>query len=195
MTTASDKQQNRQIIDLVREVIEEDKARREKFKIGEQYDFIPEKLQTILKRLEDNLDYSEEPITSSIPPWHRNIAEDEQVVFIYLYNAQGKDIHVWERLLSIKSLAEQCFSRPVYLNRSDAEKVLRHRDNAPQHAIVSVIVKKNHIITSQTLLDPLDNQQVRLTENSLKTDNLIELLHQEKTYYRDHRGRLTLKEE
>lgn len=193
MATGFEKERNRKIIDIVRKAIDDDQVRREKFKIGEQYSFIPEKLQATLKRLEDSLDYSEETITSSLPPWHRDIAENEQLVYIYLYNAQGKDIHVWERLLSNKSLAEQCFSRPIYANRDDAERILRSRDDALQHAFIAVVVKKNHVITSHNLTDPTGNQRVRLVENSLKTDNIIEFFHNGKAYYRDQRRRLVLK--
>jgi hypothetical protein len=192
MLSKLEKERNRKIIDIVRQAIVDDQTRRGKFKIGDQYNFIPEKLQAILKRLEDNLDYSEE-IVSTLPAWHREIAENEQVVFIYLYNAQGKDIHVWERLLSNNSFAEQCFSRPIYVNQSDVEKVLRSRGDIPHHAFMTVIVKKNHILNSNQK-DLLGAPLVRLAENSLKTDNIIEFCHLGKTYYRDYRGRLVLKE-
>jgi len=192
MLTKFEKERNRKIIDIVRQAIINDQARREKFKIGDQYSFIPEKLQAILKRLEDNLDYSEE-VVNSLPAWHREVADDEQVVFIYLYNAQGKDKHVWERLLSNNSFAEQCFSRPIYLNHSDVEKVLRSRGDLPHHAFITVVVKKNHILNSNQQ-DSLGGQLIRLVENSLKIDNIIEFFHLGKMYYRDHRGRLILKE-
>lgn len=193
MLSKFEKERNRKIIDIVRQAIVDDQSRREKFKVGDQYSFIPEKLQAILKRLEDNLDYSETAV-SSVPVWYREIAEDEQVVFIYLYNAKGKDRHVWERLLSNTSFAEQCFSRPIYSDKSDVEKVLRSRGDLSHHAFITVVVKKNNVLTSNQQ-DSIGGQLVRLTENSLKTANIIEFFHLGKTYYRDHRGRLVPKED
>lgn len=188
-----EKERNRKIIDIVRRAIDDDKVRREQFKIGDQYSFIPEKLLSILKRLEDNLDYSEEVITTR-PAWYRDIADDEQVIFIYLYNAHGKDKHVWERLLSTKALNEHSFSRPTFLNRADVEKILHNRGDSPTHAFIGVAVKKKDIITSPASADLAGGQRIRLAENSLDAGNVIEFFHNGKTYYRDHRGRLVLKE-
>ena len=194
MLNSFEKKRNLNVIETVRQAIRDDKARREKFNIDKQYSFIPEKLQNILKRLEDNLDYSEEELIS-LPPWHRDIAENERVIFIYLYNAKGKHQQVWEQLLSNKSLREYSFNRPIYQKRSDVERVLNHREDSPNHAFISVVVKKNHIIESTGAVDSLGGQRIRLVEGSLDADNILEFVHNNKEYYRDNRCRLLLKED
>ena len=195
MTSQFEKERNRKIIDIVRRAIDDDKARREKFKIGDQYGFIPEKLSSILKRLENNLDYSQEAAAISRPAWYRELADDEQVIYIYLYNAQGKDKFVWERLLSSQSLSEYSFSRPIYLDRANIEKILRNRGDSPTHAFIAIIVKKKNIIATQNSADPEGNQRIRLAEKSLSPDNIIEFFHGGQRYYRDQRGQLILKDD
>ena len=74
MLNAFEKKRNRDVIETVRQAIREDQARRQKFNVGDQHSFITEKLQATLKRLEHNLDYSEETLIN-LPPWHRDIAD------------------------------------------------------------------------------------------------------------------------
>lgn len=193
MLNSAEKNRNRHVIQTVKQAIRDDQARRKKFNMGDKHGFVSEKLQTLLKNLEANLDCSEEA-RIDLPPWHREIANNERVVFIYLYNAQGKQPNVWEQLLSNKSIKEYSFNRPTYTTRADVENILAQRDNSPNHAFISVVVKKNHIIESADLVDSLGGKRVRLLEGSLDADNIIEFIHHGKAYYRDSRCRLLPKE-
>ena len=194
MISFAEKKRNREIIELVRQAIADDKQRRQQFKVGDKYSFISENLNSILRNLEANLDVSEQAEAVQLPPWHRELADNERVVYIYLYNAQGKNPKVWQQLLSRKSMNEYSFSRPIYTKREHVEKILKSRDHCANHAFISVVVKKNHIIDSP-LTDNFGNPRVRLLEGSLDADNIVEFVHREREYYRDSRARLLLKSE
>lgn len=191
MSSSSERQRNKKIIDAFRQTLAKNQQRREKFRVGEKFNFVEEKLQNILHTLENTLDYHEEEKVD-LPPWHRELEENERVVYIYLYNAQGKDAKVWQRLLSRKSMQDYSFSRPIYTKREYVEAILSQKDHTANHAFIAVVVKKNHIIESD-IKDNMGNPRIRLLEGSLDADNIIEFVHRKRAYYRDSRARLLLK--
>lgn len=191
MLSLSEKQRNKKIIETLRKTLADSQAANQKFRVGEKFSYVEDKLQNMINKLENNLDFREEEKVN-LPPWHRELAENERVIYIYLYNAQGKDPKVWQRLLSRKSMQDYSFSRPIYAKREYAEAILSNRDHCANHAFIAVVVKKNHIIENN-VKDNFGNPRIRLLEGSLDADNIIEFVHRKRAYYRDNRARLLLK--
>ena len=181
-----EKRINKQIIDTMRNAISEEQSLRESLNLGEELGYVPKKLKAILNNLESTLDYR---ILQSVksPPWKRAIAEDETLVYIYLYNLNGKHMRNWEKMLVPNAMTEYGFNRPIYQDKEALGKFLDINYNEYCHAHLGVIIKKSDIEDADTYKDPLGQSILRVTEGALKYDNILEFTHMGIPYYLNHR--------
>lgn len=183
---------NKESIELVRQLISDEKALRAQFKVGDRYGFVSEKLNHILKYMQANLDIEEETVVHLLP-WQKPLKENERLVYVYLYNAQGRQVHVWEKLLQEKALRDHSINRPIYEDRKQVEAILRARELSPSYAYAAIAVKRNHVIDQAGMTDILGQPLLRLVEGALKTERIIEFVQGGRFYYLDEANHLVPK--
>lgn len=107
--------------------------------------------------------------------------EGYQRVYIELYQASCENIENWAKTL--KSLTEHFVSRPVYRMEADVQELVRTKHSRTD-AYVTVWVKQSDIIPSsgEVLKDRLGHELLKLRENSVQLENIIEFVHDKITY-------------
>ena len=124
------------------------------------------------------------------------ITENQQLLFISLFQAKGNDMAGWQ--LQLRSIDRYWVGRPVYEEESCCQKVLRIKDNTQNEAYAAVIVDKEMIQSSGEFdverKDRYGNILVMLKPNAITADQVIEFFHEKKRYsFKD--GRLSLLDE
>jgi len=113
------------------------------------------------------------------------IADDEMLVYISLYQADGKNIQKWQML--IKALTGAGISRPVYQQKEDLEELIRHKVDSQKEAYVIARVKKENLLRGpeKGLQDRLGHPLLTLREGSLTLENMVEFIYEGKHYMLD----------
>lgn len=176
------------LLELVREAAKQDKELREKYKIGDKFRFVRDRLQALLERLETNLK-SKEIVKEDHT---REVREDEQLVYVYLYNTQGMSFPSWKNMLSAKLFYEYSVNRPIYTEKKHIEKLIKSKENKLQHAYLTIALKQSYIIPS-TSNDAFGNPLIKVKEGALKFDRLISFTHNNQDYVLDSQGNLIKK--
>lgn len=193
MMSESDKDQ--QLIELLKNLAQEEAVLRQKFGIGDRYSYLPLKLNRMLSRLDARKEVPNQERPVMLPPWVKRLADDEVMVHVYLYHSKGHDLRSWERMLLRGALEELGVNRPVYEHRYQAEKFLDACTNKHNHAYVSVIVKANELIHTDRLVDSLGQPVTRLIGGSVNEDKIVDFVNYDTEYFRDQHGRLIKKED
>ena len=169
--------ENEKLLKLIRDAIAHDKELREKYQIGEKFRFISDRLNALLARVEESvhaLKKEDELQTDSM-------SEDEVVVYVYLYNAQGLVLQTWQKMLTPSVFYEYSVNRPIYAEKSFIEAIIRAKTNKNQHGYIAVIIPKKDLLipAGETELpkDSLGNPIVKVREGSLRFDKMISFSH------------------
>ena len=170
-------QELKKLLDLVREAVERDGALREKYTVGQKFRFVQDRLSTLMAELEKKL----EVITLKEEKEKNRLSEDEMLVYVYLFNAQGLMLRSWENMLTPKVFYEYSVNRPIYVEKSYIESLVRSKTNKVQHAYLTVALKKVDLKTD-TAVDPLGNPMARVKEGSLHFQGLIQFTHNGNDY-------------
>jgi hypothetical protein len=187
----SDQEKKQKLLQLVRDAIAKDEALRDQYGIGNKFRFIREKLNTLSAFIDTE-------ITSTMQLEEDKqlaVQEDETVIYVYLFNSQGVSLATWRKMLHTSVFYEYSINRPIYLQRSQIDSLIRGRSNKLQHGYLSVIVKKIDILDSQSLNDSNGNQLAKVKEGSLKRERLLAFTHGEHDYLITPEGELVKKEE
>jgi hypothetical protein len=126
------------LIQLVQSAVEQDELLRTKHQINDKFRFIRDRLHTVIKRLENELQGgvgSEEQKTKSA------LLSDEVLVYVYLYNSKGVILSSWHNMLTPKVFYEYSVNRPIYAEKSYAEALVKQKSNKTQHAYLTIAVK------------------------------------------------------
>jgi hypothetical protein len=166
------------IITLMRETIASDTALREKYQIGDKFRFVRDRLKALLQQLEQSESKEEQEKESIV-----ETAEDETLVYVYLYNSQGLLLQTWINMLTPKLFYEYSVNRPIYLHKSQIEKLINSKTNCVQHAFLTVVVKKNEILqTESSTKDVLGNSMAKVKEGSLRYEKFVVMTHNNQEY-------------
>ncbi|MBN1684890.1 MAG: type IVB secretion system protein IcmQ [Gammaproteobacteria bacterium] len=173
---------------LLKEIVEAEDELRKDSEIGARYNVVRNQVRALLDAYplkEDSLqnvsaDKSEQKQEPAMK-------DDEQRVYVYLFNAQGGDITSWHKLLLPSSLAEHSINRPIYVNEEQLRKVLSGKLNPAQHGYFAAVINKNDIVRQYdleggALVDGEGHQLLRLKESALKPQNIEYFWHEGKTY-------------
>lgn len=180
------------LLALILEAVERDNKLRESYKIGDKFKFIRDRLNALKKQIEDEIKITQKAAKKE----RAELGEDSTLVYVSLYNAQGSMLKTWQNLLNPAVFYEYSVNRPIYAEQKYVEEFIRVKTNQPQHAYLTIIVKKNEILPKnpeETLLDAMGHQLIRVKEGSLNMGNLVSFTHNGNNYTVNDDGTLTLK--
>lgn len=177
---------------LALEALQNDNDLREKYQIGDKFRFIRERLTATLAHVEEMLNSIKVNITQTV----KSIAEDEMLVYIYLFNAQGITLQTWQKMVNQSVFYEYSVNRPIYIDKAHIEAFINRKANKVQHGYVSVIIKKQDVLTvegGELLKDMYDHPIIKVREGSLHLNKLIAFTHNSIDYTVNEHGELTKK--
>lgn len=176
------------LIEVIRSALQRDRDLREKYKIGEKFRFIRDRIQALLSTIEETVQ-----VKQAAAQTKNEDTRDEVVVYVYLYNAQGDNLKSWEKMLNPKVFYEYSINRPIYTEKSHVEAFIRGRPNKNQHAYLAVSIKSHDIIKNaeaEASKDIFGNPLIKIKEGSLRFNKLISLTHCERTFHLNEVGEL-----
>lgn len=177
----SDKEQREKLLELAKSSLVQDESLRQQFQIGDKFRFIRDRLQAMVSRVEENIKAME---TQSVKATSE-LAQDEVVVFVYLYNAQGLVLKTWNKMLNPSVFYEYSVNRPIYSEKADVEAFIRSRAQKNQHGFLSVAIKKEDILkalSGDLAKDAIGNPLIKVKEGSLLFKRLLSFTHNGSEY-------------
>lgn len=190
MSIEDERERHNKVIQLVRDAIQNDAQLREKYQVGEKFRFVRDRLNDLLSHLESH------PITAVAKEEVSDTTTETQndvLVYVYLYNAQGAVLRSWSSMLTPKVFYEHSVNRPIYSDKTHIENVLRSKASRQQHAYLTISVKRDDILSAAHLTDALGNPLVKVREGRLDFKKLVAFTHNDQDYVLDARGELIKK--
>lgn len=185
------KEQKERLLKLVHEAVSRDESLREKFQIGKKFRFIHDRLLLLKSSIEENLHAQEKKAETR----KDKIAENETLVYVYLYNVQGLVLKTWLKMLNPSVFYEYSVNRPIYAERGLVEGFIRGRTNKVQHAYLMIAVKKEDIIShGESRQDAVGQPLIKVKEGSLRIERLIAFTHNGIHYTLNDAGQLERKQ-
>ena len=182
-------EQKEKLLELVRDAVAHDKNLREEFLIGDRFRFIRDRLEALLARVEENLT----ALRKQEEERKDEISENEMMVYVYLYNAQGLVFQSWQKMLNPSVFYEHSVNRPIYSDKSHIEAYIRSRPSKAQHGYITVVVNKADAPLTETAKDVIGNPLIKVKEGSLNLTRLISFTHNGNDYVLDEDGTLITK--
>jgi hypothetical protein len=177
-----DKEVKEKLQKLVQDSIRADQELRDKFHIGDKFRFIRDRLQSLGVRIQEELD----ALLVEIEKKTDKLAEDEVLVYVYIFNAQGLVLQTWQKMLNPSVFYEYSVNRPVYAEKAHIETLIRSRTNKAQHGFLTIAIKKTDILTTpegmEASVDVNGSPVIRIKEGSLKPNKMFSFTHQESEY-------------
>ncbi len=170
------KDQIEKILQLVQSAIQQDQELREKYKIGDKFRFIRDRLIALQSRIEEQINAMQKETEKKTDL----ITEDEVMVYVHLFNAQGLVFQTWQKMISPSVFYEYSVNRPVYAEKSLVESFIRSRPNKVQHGFIGVIIKKQDILSipdAEMTKDAVGNPLIKIREGSLLFNRFSSFVH------------------
>ncbi len=186
-----EKEERSHLIAILRDIVARDTALRDAYQIGDKFRFVRDRLQALLEQFETHheIKQAEAKRTEVVA------AEDEIMVYVYLYNAQGASVPTWSGMLTPKLFYEYSVNRPIYTEKNHIESLIRGKANRVQHAFLTVVVKATDLLKMENPpKDALGNPILKVREGSLKFDRLVSLTHNDTDYIFRETGGLAKKD-
>ncbi len=174
-----------QLLALIKAAVEKDNMLRSEYQIGERFRFVRDRLETLQGDIAEQLDIlrkSEERKTSQQ-------ADDEMVVYVYLFNVQGILLPTWQKMLTPSVFYEYSVNRPIYADKSQIEAFIRSKANKAQHAYVAVHAKKVDVSMAGAK-DAIGGDLVRVKEGGLKFTQFVSFHYAGHEYHLNALGEL-----
>lgn len=162
--------------ELLQDAIAAEKLLREKHEIGVRFHVLRSQLQANLEEFEKELALIHQSEPNDAPK-HQIIAEDEMLIYVYLFNSFGNKLKSWENLLLGSSLQEHNVNRPIYTDITQVEEVLRTRASKEQHAYIEMVIKKTDLLSENKSNDYYQHSLAKLREGSLKPEKIRRFHH------------------
>ncbi|OGT69314.1 MAG: hypothetical protein A3H43_05590 [Gammaproteobacteria bacterium RIFCSPLOWO2_02_FULL_42_9] len=180
---------------IVQEAVDVEDVLRKQYKVGVRFNIIRHQLANLKESIARVL----HPDNNAMPVVEQRfagqVADDERLVYVYLFNTQGGVLKTWQNLLSKRSLIEHSFNRPIYESKEQIDAAMSLRSMSAQHAYITIIVKKDDIsrtYNGNELKDVQGLPIVRLRQGALKMGNIINFTHMGKEYRISPEGQLLL---
>lgn len=176
------------LMEIVTSAVNHDAKLREELQIGDKFRFIRDRLTGLQQTVEEAL----RTIKVEESNVKQAVGEDEQLVYVYLFNAHGIDLPSWIKMLHPSVYYEHSVNRPIYAVKEHVEMVIRNKTNRIQHGYLEVAVKKTAIVQKgeDGLKDNLGNPLLKIREGSLRPERLISFWHNGYQYTLDENGKL-----
>jgi len=179
---------------LVLESIQADKDLRDQYQIGDKFRFIRDRLANLGLRVQEEINAMMQEIENKID----KVAEDETLVYVYIFNAQGVVLQTWQKMLSPSVYYEYSVNRPIYIEKAHVEAFIRNRPTKVQHGYLTVAIKKSDILPTPAGIEPPKDQNgsplYKIREGSLKPNKLFSFTHQDIAYVVNAAGQVVKKE-
>lgn len=179
---------------LIRDVIHEEQALRDKYQIGDKFRFIRDKLAALQEKIQSEL----QEIEAKTEVVSSGLASDEMLVYVYLFNTQGLSVPTWQKLLHPSVFYEYSVNRPIYQDKDQIESFIRSRTNKVQHGYLTVAIKKEMLLAPPmgvtAAQDAIGNPLCKIKEGALKFDRLLSFRHNEQDYAVKEDGKMVKKE-
>lgn len=188
------KEQSEKILQLVLNAIKQDKELREKFQVGDKFRFIRDRLDALQLRVQETITSLQKEDEKK----KDTLAEDEVIVYVHIYNAQGIAFQTWQKMVSPSVFYEYSVNRPIYNDKSHIESFIRSRPNKVQHAYIGVAIKKQDILStpeSELVKDAIGNPLIKIREGSLLFNRFISFIHNNNEFIFNENGQLVKKPE
>lgn len=187
MMTMSDENKNlkEELLKLLHLAVEKDQSLRTKYKIGDKFRFIRDRLSALQAHVQESLASVKVEEKSNVD----KVAEDELVVYVYLYNTHGATLPSWRNMMTPKVFYEYSVNRPIYQDKTYIETFIRSKANRVQHAYLTVAVKKEFISSGEEWMkDSLGHPLIKVREGSLSPKRLIAFTHNATDYILNEDG-------
>jgi hypothetical protein len=189
--STDEKEQQKKLVDLIRDTVERDFALRKKYDIVYKFRFVRDRLNSLLEQLETHVETVRTSEEKNAPPAK---TDDEIFAFVYLYNSQGLTLQTWINMLTPKLFYEYSVNRPIYLDKYHIESLIKSKANRVQHAFLTVAIKQNDLINNENApKDAMGNAVVKVREGSLKFERFIAMTHNDQDYVLTEQGILVKK--
>jgi hypothetical protein len=165
---------------LISEAVEQEKALRGKHKVGERFNVIRTQLLSTLEKYKDEYEAIQQQEKLTVRK-ERKLQENETIVYLYLFNAQGNAVEAWQNMLTPRALFDYSVNRPIYLNKEDIERVIRARPNKAQHAYIEVVIDKEDIMEDKPH-DQYQHPLLRVRQGAIKDGNILFFCYRDKSY-------------
>ena len=111
----------------------------------------------------------------------KTVNENDTVVYVYLFNAQGLVLESWVKMLHPAVFYEYSVNRPIYLDKAHVKILISHKTTRSQHAYLSVAIKKTDILQGEEK-DAYGNTVIKVREGSLLAERMVSFTHNETDY-------------
>lgn len=165
-------EQKEKLRQLMQDMLAQDKMLRDKHQIGEKFRFVRDRLNALAARIEEALG----PLEEENKETNDVLSEEDIIVYIYLYNAQGLVLKTWQKMLNPAVFYEYSVNRPIYTDKTHVDAFIRSKPNKVQHGYLAVVIKKQDILNGEGLegaKDAIGNPLVKVKEGSLRFDRLL----------------------
>ena len=172
---------------IVSDAVSKDAALREEFRTGDKFRFIRDRLQSLKQQIEDAM------VTIKVEEVGNKqvLAEDEELVYVYLFNAHGMDLQSWHKMLHPSVYYDHSVNRPIYGDQEQVETVIRNKTNRIQHGYLVFAVKKSNILSrGEAAKDATGISTLKIREGSFKPERFIQFWHNGQLYKLDEDGRI-----
>ncbi|HTM63614.1 MAG TPA: type IVB secretion system protein IcmQ [Gammaproteobacteria bacterium] len=182
------KELKEKLMQLINEAVSNDEKLRAELNIGNKFRFIKDRLQQLKTQIEASL----QTIKVETEEKREELSEDEQLVYVYLFNAHGIDMQSWMKLVHPTVFYDHSVNRPIYGNKDHIEAVIRSKANRTQHGYLTVAIKKNDILKKDDAApkDNLGHPLLKIKEGSLHQTRMLNLSHNGNTFVLDENGSL-----
>lgn len=170
---------------IIKQASEAEAKLREKYKIGVRFNLIRTQLSAILEKIAKELGKNTDAKKQAEIDAEKQLKADETVVYVYLFNVNGKVIRTWQQLLTAQALFDHSVNRPIYLQKEHIEKIIRSKPNKDQQGYIEVIVKKQDVLevgNEKSLQDTQGHPLARIKQGSLQPNNIKMFVHSGKRY-------------
>lgn len=112
------------------------------------------------------------------------IAEDEVVLYMTLYQAQGYDLNAWS--LQLRSIKHTMLGRPIYSDEESARTTIRSKVDQSRDAYVVLRVKREYMMNHaapSAQFDRHNNKLVTLEQGAIATESILEFVYMNNRYH------------
>lgn len=188
-----EKAKKEQLLQLVKAAIQHDTALREQYQIGDKFRFVRDRLTALATEIEADIAQMQEEIVKKTT----QVTEEDVLVYVHLFNAQGIIFQTWHKMLTPSVFYEYSVNRPIYTDRAAIESLVRGRQNRAQHGILTVAIKKQDILPTPEGETPTKDVNgvplIKVREGSLSISRMVSFTHQEQDYVVNENGQVVKK--
>ena len=181
------------ILQLVRDAIQLDNELRGKYQVADKFRFIRDRLNGLATKVEENISAMRAEADKKIT----KMSEDETLIYVYLFNAEGLTMQTWQKMLTPSVFYEYSVNRPIYKEKAHVEAIVRSKANKALHGFLTIAVKKEDILNPPAGLaqpkDTIGNPVYKVKEGSLKIQRLVTFTHAENEYVLNEEGEMIKK--